>query len=217
MTAASTFRARFRSGRTLHFTESVIREMTRLAIRHGATNLAQGFPDFRALAEVKSAAAEAVAADINQYAITWGAKPLRDAIAAKYARTYGIHFDAEREITVCCGATEGMIASLLAVVDPGDEVVLFEPFYENYGPDSQLCGATSRYVTLHPPDVDQDGALTHAGERDDGGMDGAVVEDVLVDLVADRQSVEFLAKGSDGFQFRAGKHLSPWDCSASSG
>ena len=95
---------------------------------------------------LKSAAAEAIDADINQYAITWGAKPFRDAIAAKYQRTYGLDFDPEREVTVCCGATEGMIASLLAVLDPGDEVVLFEPFYENYGPDTQLCGATSRYV-----------------------------------------------------------------------
>ncbi len=92
---------------------------------------------------LKRAAAEAIDADINQYAITWGAKPFRDAIAAKYLRTYGMEFDPEREITVCCGATEGMIASLLAVLDPGDEVVLFEPFYENYGPDTQLCGAYS--------------------------------------------------------------------------
>jgi aminotransferase len=126
--------------------------MTRLAVRHGAINLAQGFPDFAAPPALKSAAAQAIDADINQYAITWGAKPFRDAIAAKYRRTYGMEFDPEREITVCCGATEGMIASLLAVVDPGDEVVLFEPFYENYGPDTQLCGATARYVRLQAPD-----------------------------------------------------------------
>ncbi len=126
--------------------------MTRLAVRHGAINLAQGFPDFPAPAVLKSAAAEAIDADINQYAITWGAKPFRDAIAAKYRRTYGMEFDPEREITVCCGATEGMVATLLAVLDPGDEVVLFEPFYENYGPDTQLCGAASRYVRLHAPD-----------------------------------------------------------------
>ena len=126
--------------------------MTRLALRHGAINLAQGFPDFPAPAALKQAAADAIAADINQYAITWGAKPFRDAIAAKYQRTYGMEFDPEREVTVCCGATEGMIASLLAVLDPGDEVVLFEPFYENYGPDTQLCGAESRYVKLHAPD-----------------------------------------------------------------
>jgi aminotransferase len=145
-------RQRFRSRRIERFTESVIREMTRLALRHGAVNLAQGFPDFPAPAALKQAAADAIAADINQYAITWGAKPFRDAIAAKYQRTYGMEFDPEREVTVCCGATEGMIASMLAVLDPGDEVVLFEPFYENYGPDTQLCGAESRYVKLHAPD-----------------------------------------------------------------
>jgi aminotransferase len=149
---ANALRARFRSQRISRFTESVIREMTRLAMSQGAINLAQGFPDFPAPAILKQAAAEAIAADINQYAITWGAKPLRDAIAAKYRRTYGLEFDPEREITVCCGATEGMVASLLAVLDPGDEVVLFEPFYENYGPDTQLCGAQPRYVKLHAPD-----------------------------------------------------------------
>jgi aminotransferase len=143
---------RFQTQRTCGFTESVIREMTRVALRHGAVNLAQGFPDFPAPEPVKRAAAEAVMADFNQYAITWGAKPLRDAIAAKYLRTYGVEVDPETEITVCCGATEGMIASLLAVLDPGDEVVIFEPFYENYGPDAKLCGAEPRLVTLHPPD-----------------------------------------------------------------
>jgi aspartate/methionine/tyrosine aminotransferase len=126
--------------------------MTRLALKYDAVNLAQGFPDFPAPERLKGAAAQAIAEDINQYAITWGAKPFRDAIAAKYRRTYQMEFDPEREITVCCGATEGMIASLLAVLNPGDEVVLFEPFYENYGPDTQLCGAEARYVSLHPPD-----------------------------------------------------------------
>jgi aminotransferase len=151
-TDATILRSRFRSQRIARFTESVIREMTRLAVRHGAINLAQGFPDFPAPAVLKSAAVQAIDADINQYAITWGAKPFRDAIAAKYQRTYAMEFDPECEITVCCGATEGMIASLLAVLDPGDEVILFEPFYENYGPDTQLCGATPRYVSLRPPD-----------------------------------------------------------------
>jgi aminotransferase len=150
--SAGALRARFHSRRTAGFTESVIREMTRLAVRHNAINLAQGFPDFPAPEPVKRAAAEAIAHDINQYAITWGAKRLRDAIAAKQQRFYGMEYDPEAEITVCCGATEGMIAALLAVLDPGDEVVLFEPFYENYGPDTQLCGATPRYVTLHAPD-----------------------------------------------------------------
>jgi len=145
-------RTRFRSDRTGNFTESVIREMTRRALEHQAINLAQGFPDFAAPEDLKRAAAAAIHADHNQYSITWGAKPLRDAIAAKYRRVYDLEFDPEREITVCCGATEGMIAAMLAVVNPGDEVVVFEPFYENYHPDTQLCGAKTRYVTLHAPD-----------------------------------------------------------------
>jgi aminotransferase len=135
------------------FTESVIREMSRLAAASGAVNLGQGFPDFACPPELKEAAVEALHADLNQYAITWGAKPLRDAIAAKTARTYpGWEVDPETEITVTCGATEGMIAAFLAILDPGDEIVVFEPFYENYGPDAILTGATPRYVTLHEPD-----------------------------------------------------------------
>jgi aspartate/methionine/tyrosine aminotransferase len=145
-------RARFRSQRTSEFTESVIREMTRLAIEHNAVNLAQGFPDFGAPEEIKRAAQEAIAADFNQYAITWGAKPFRDAIAAKYRKWYGMDYDPEREITVCCGATEGMIAALLAVTNPGDEVIIFEPYYENYGPDAFLCDAQRKFVRLRPPD-----------------------------------------------------------------
>jgi aminotransferase len=145
-------RARFRSDRTQRVNESVIREMTRLALEHKAVNLAQGFPDFPAPEILKNAAREAITADINQYAITWGAKPFRDAIAAKYRRTYGLEIDPEREITVCCGSTEGMMASLLAVTNPGDELVIFEPYYENYGPDSLLCGATRKFVQLHAPD-----------------------------------------------------------------
>src|SRR5579871_3438665 len=145
-------RTRFRSDRTGNFTESVIREMTRRALEHQAINLAQGFPDFAAPEDLKRAAAAAIHADHNQYSITWGAKPLRDAIAAKYRRVYDLEFDPEREITVCCGATEGMIAAMLAVVNQGDEVVVFEPFYENYHPDTQLCGATRKLVSLRPPD-----------------------------------------------------------------
>jgi aminotransferase len=149
---APAFRSRFRSRRIMKFTESVIREMTRMAFEHDAINLAQGYPDFPAPEGLKQAAADSIFADINQYAITWGARPFRDAIAAKYRRTYGMEYDPEREITVCCGATEGMVASLMAVIDPGDEIIQFEPFYENYGPDSQLCGAEPRYVKMHGPD-----------------------------------------------------------------
>ena len=138
--------------RIAHFTESVIREMTRLALAHDAINLAQGFPDFAAPAELKAAAERAICDDVNQYAITWGAKNFRQAIAEKYRATYGLEIDPEREITVVCGSTEGMIASLLATVNPGDEIIVFEPFYENYGPDTELSGATRRLVTLHPPD-----------------------------------------------------------------
>jgi aspartate/methionine/tyrosine aminotransferase len=145
-------RLRFRSGRIARFTESVIRDMTRQAVRHGAINLAQGFPDFPAPDVVKQAACEAILHDDNQYAITWGAKPFRDAIAHKYRDWYGLEYDPEREITVRCGATEGMIASLLAITDPGDEIIVFEPFYENYRPDALLCGAESRLVPLHSPD-----------------------------------------------------------------
>jgi aspartate/methionine/tyrosine aminotransferase len=135
------------------FTESVIREMNRLAVAAGAVGLAQGFPDFACPPELKAAAAEAVAADINQYAITFGAKPLRDAIAAKTARFHPEWvIDPDTEITVVNGATEGMIAAMLGLLDPGDEVIVFEPFYENYGPDAILTGAIPRYVTLHEPD-----------------------------------------------------------------
>jgi aspartate/methionine/tyrosine aminotransferase len=144
-------RARFASDRTEHFVESVIREMSRLAHLHGAVNLAQGFPDFPAPASIKQAAIAAIEADINQYSITWGAKPLRDAIARKYESSYGLTLDPEREITVTCGSTEAMIATLLATTNPGDEVIVFEPFYENYFPDTQLCSATRKLVTLHPP------------------------------------------------------------------
>ncbi len=145
-------RARFQARRTENIVESVIREMTRLSAQHNAVNLAQGFPDFPAPDAIKRAAVDAIAADINQYAITWGAKRMRDAIAAKYRRHYALDLDPERELTVCCGATEGMIASLLAVTNPGDEIIIFEPHYENYGPDTLLCSAERKFVRLHPPD-----------------------------------------------------------------
>lgn len=138
------------SAKAERFTESVIREMTRLAMRHDAINLAQGFPDFPAPPAIKEAAASAIEADINQYAITWGARSLREALAEKLRRDYAWEIDPEREITVCCGATEAMISTLLALLNPGDEVVLFQPFYENYGPDCILAGATPRFVALRP-------------------------------------------------------------------
>lgn len=152
MPSESLLRERFRSLRTSRFTESVIRDMTRQAIQRGAVNLAQGFPDFPAPAQVKDAAKRALDADQNQYSITWGAKPLREAIAAKYQRHYALELDPERELTVVCGATEGMVATLLATVNQGDEVILFEPFYENYDPDIKLCGGIRKTVQLRAPD-----------------------------------------------------------------
>lgn len=143
---------RMSSERAGRFTESVIREMTRICLMHKGVNLAQGFPDFAAPTEVKEAAVEKIRDDVNQYAITWGTPALRQAIADKFEAFNGVSIDPEREITVCCGSTEGMIASLMAIVNPGDEVIVFEPFYENYGPDAILCGAAPRYVTLHEPD-----------------------------------------------------------------
>jgi aspartate/methionine/tyrosine aminotransferase len=138
--------------RTLTFSESVIREMTRVANAHGAVNLSQGFPDFPMPPAMKDAACAAIHADINQYATTWGAKKLRDAIAGKYDRRYSMPFDPETEITVTCGATEAMASVFLALLDPGDEVLIFEPFYENYGPDAILCAARPVFVPLTPPE-----------------------------------------------------------------
>jgi aspartate/methionine/tyrosine aminotransferase len=156
------------STRAASFTESVIREMTRHAAQHDAVNLAQGFPDFACPPEIKEAAKAAIDADINQYAITWGARDFREGIASKTARFYpGWRVDPETDLTVTCGATEGMIAAMLALVDPGDEVIVFEPFYENYGPDAILSGAVPRYVTLHEPDwrIDPDELRAAFGPR----------------------------------------------------
>ena len=140
------------SQKTRRFTESVIREMTRLSDQHDGVNLSQGFPDFPAPEAVKAAACDAIRADINQYAVTWGAPRMRQAIARAFSRRYGVPVDPDAHVTVCCGSTEAMITTMLAAVDPGDEVVVFEPFYENYGPDAILSGATPRYVTLREPD-----------------------------------------------------------------
>src|SRR5256712_1216255 len=143
------------SQKSRSFTESVIREMTRLCLaEHGddCLNLAQGFPDFAAPTALKEAAVDAIRRDFNQYATTWGAKVMRDAIADKTRHFRGMTVDPEAEITVCCGVTEAMLSTILALVDPGDEVIIFEPFYENYGPDCILSGATPLVVPLLPPD-----------------------------------------------------------------
>jgi aminotransferase len=154
--------------RTHGFTESVIREMTRVANEHGAINLAQGFPDFPCPDVLKEAACEAIRADVNQYAVTWGSPRLRRAIAASYARWYGMEVDEAREITVTCGATEAMASALMAVINPGDEVLVFEPFYENYGPDAILCGAEPVWIPLdtdQPLDLERLGAAVTARTR----------------------------------------------------
>ena len=130
--------------------------MTRLNLAlHGperAVNFAQGFPDFDPDPRILEAAAKALRDGFNQYAMTWGAPQLRQAVARKYSAAWGRAVDPDAEVTVSCGATEAMIAAMLAAVDPGDEVIVFEPFYENYGPDCVISGATPRFVTLRPPD-----------------------------------------------------------------
>jgi aminotransferase len=140
------------AGRVTHFSESVIREMTRLAQQHGAINLGQGMPDFETPQEIKDAACKAIQDGYNQYAITWGAPPLRQAIAAKARAFNGIDCDPDANVTVCCGATECMMSAMLALINPGDEVVIFQPFYENYGPDALISGAKPVWVPLHAPD-----------------------------------------------------------------
>ena len=152
MTTPSPSKNRHVSKKASSFTESVIREMTREALKYGAVNLSQGFPDFSAPEDIKRRAMEAIDRDVNQYAITWGSKDFRDAIAAKTKTYLGIEIDPEQEITVTCGSTEGMIAAMMATVDPGEEVIVFEPFYENYAPDAILSDAHPRYVPLRAPD-----------------------------------------------------------------
>lgn len=150
------------SQKAQRFTESVIREMTREAMKYGAVNLSQGFPDFAAPEDIKQVAMQAIADDVNQYAITWGAKDFREAIARKTKWYLGLDIDPETEITVTCGSTEGMIAAMMATVDPGEEVVVFEPFYENYAPDAILSDARPRHVALRPPDWSFDPAELRA-------------------------------------------------------
>lgn len=137
------------SNKAASFTESVIREMSREAVKHGAVNLGQGFPDWPAPADIKQKAKEAIDDDHNQYAITWGVKSFRDAIADKTKWFLGLDIDPETEITVTCGSTEGMIAAAMATIDPGEEAVIFDPYYENYMPDTIISGATPRFVPLY--------------------------------------------------------------------
>ena len=139
------------SHKATRFTESVIRGMSMEARAFGAVNLAQGMPDFPAPAELKAAACRAIMADVNQYAVTWGAAELRRAIAEHAAWHLGLDVDPESEISVTCGSTEAMLVALLALINPGDEVILTQPFYENYLPDCILSGATPRFVPLRPP------------------------------------------------------------------
>ena len=146
------------SFKAAQFNESVIREMTRVAMKYNAVNLAQGFPDFACPPELKAAACQAITEDVNQYAITWGDRPFRQALAEKVRWYLGLDIDPERHITVTCGSTEAMVATMLATVDAGEEVIMFEPYYENYGPDAILAGAVPRYVQLHPPDWTFDAA-----------------------------------------------------------
>lgn len=141
------------SKKATQFTESVIREMTRLNQQYGGVNLSQGFPDFPAPQIVKDAACAAIQNDVNQYAVTWGTRGLREAIAREFTRRYQVPVVPDQQVTVCCGATEAMMATMMAIIDPGDEVIVFEPFYENYGPDAILSGATPRYVTLREPAI----------------------------------------------------------------
>src|SRR5437016_1864454 len=152
MTTPALTKDRHVSKKASLFTESVIREMTREALKHGAVNLSQGFPDFPAPGDIKRAAVQAIGDDLNQYAITWGARDFREAIARKSKWYLGLDIDPETELTVTCGSTEGMIAAMMATVDPGEEVVVFEPFYENYAPDAILSDARPRYVPLRSPD-----------------------------------------------------------------
>jgi aspartate/methionine/tyrosine aminotransferase len=151
------------SYRTQQFPESIIREMTRVALSVGAVNLSQGYPDFGAPQSIKDAAAKAIQDDHNQYSVTWGIKPLREAIATHYQQRYEMEVDPDKNIVVCCGATESMIAAMLAVVNPGDEVIFFEPYYESYIPNCHITQSTPRFVSLRPPSPSGRGAGGEGG------------------------------------------------------
>ena len=190
---------RMLSAKAEQFTESVIREMTRLAMKHQAVNLSQGFPDFAAPEEIKEAARQAISDDINQYAITWGAKPLRDAVVEKFVRTQHAAYDPEREITICCGSTEAMMSAMMAIINPGDEIVVFEPFYENYGPDAILSGATPRFVKMRPPDPQNENSTWSFDERELAAAFGPHTKAIILNTpnnptgkVFTRQELEFI-------------------------
>ena len=139
------------SDRSSHFTDSVIRRMTRISIEHGSINLSQGYPDFNPPQEILTRLKEVADKDYHQYSITCGAANTRKALSDKMLHFSGVYYDPSSEVTVTCGSTEAMMASMMSVTDPGDKVVIFSPFYENYGADTILCGATPIYVPLVPP------------------------------------------------------------------
>lgn len=139
------------SKRTKTFTDSVIRRMTRIANQYDAINLSQGFPDFDPPKEILSRLEQVAHEDFNQYAITWGAQNFRDALAKKQSKYMNLDLDSNKNIVITCGSTEAMMAAMMSVCDPNDKVIVFSPFYENYGADTILCGANPIYVPLHPP------------------------------------------------------------------
>jgi aspartate/methionine/tyrosine aminotransferase len=209
--------------RVQYFSESVIRETTRLAQRFGAVNLGQGMPDFDPPEEVKEAACRAVRDGFNQYAVTWGIAPLRQAIAAKMRSFNGLGWcDPDEHVTVCCGATECMMAAMLALIDPGDEVVIFQPFYENYGPDALLTGATPKWVTLHPPNwhIDPDelraafsprtkAVILNTPNNPTGTVTGRGTLEALADLCQRRDLVLLCDEVWEAMIFGGAKHVSP--------
>ena len=142
------------STRTAHFTDSVIRRMTRISNQYGAVNLSQGFPDFDPPQAILNRLAEVAHEDFHQYSITWGAQNFREALAEKQSRLMGREIDPNSEIVTTCGSTEAMMAAMMTVANPGDKVIVFSPFYENYGADTILSGAEPIYVPLHPPTFD---------------------------------------------------------------
>ncbi|HKZ47814.1 MAG TPA: aminotransferase class I/II-fold pyridoxal phosphate-dependent enzyme [Thermoplasmata archaeon] len=207
--------------RVQHFPESVIREMTRVALQHGAINLAQGFPDFDPPEAVREAAKRALDEGHNQYAITWGTKGLRDAIAEKARRYNGIECDPERNVVVTCGSTEAMMAAMLSLIDPGDEVVVFEPFYENYGPDAIMSGARARFVPVHPPDWGFDeealkaaftkhtkAVILNTPNNPTGHVSTRQELQVIADLCAERDAVAVTDEIYEHILFDGRRHLS---------